>query len=352
MASLTPRIDRLQKNYLINGDMRIAQRGTSFAAIANTAYSLDRWRYAKSGAMVHTVTQDTDVPTLAQAGYLFQNSYRANLTTPDTSIAAGDYCLIQQFVEGYNWAHLAQKPVTLSFWVKATLAGTYCVSIRSSGTDRSFVAQYTIDTTNTWERKVIQIEASPSSGTWNYTNGIGANISWAVAVGSTYHTTAGSWQSGDFFGTSSQVNGTNTGATDFRLTGIMLSEGHLTDPEFSTFGKDFQAETKACQRYYEKSYDLTTNPGTVTAAGGWLFSGPVSAPRRISTPMKVRKRVAPAVVFYSTATGATGVVNRDSSGDTAININVSGETHIGYEVSSFPAGEVRSYVQWTADSEL
>lgn len=352
MASNTPRIDRIQKNYLINADMRIAQRGTSFTSIADSTYNLDRFTYFKTGAMVHNLTQDTDVPTLAQAEYLFQNSLRLNLTTPDTSIAAGDRIEISQIVEGYNWANLAQKDFTLSFWVKATLTGTYCVYFRNSGADRSYIAEYTINATDTWERKTLNISASTAAGTWNYTNGIGLRIGWVLAAGTTFQTTANAWQTGNFLATPNQVNGVNTGATDFRITGVMLCEGSLVDPEFSLFGKDLEAEVTACQRYYEKSYDLTTNPGAVTSTGAWLYSGPVSVPRRISTPMKVRKRTSPTVVFYSTATGASGVVSRDSSGDTAINFNVAGETHIGFEISSFPAGEVRSYCQWTADAEL
>ncbi|HBI01814.1 MAG TPA: hypothetical protein DDY18_09360 [Flavobacterium sp.] len=88
------------KNYLINGDMVIAQRGTTFNSIVNTQYAMDRYQYSKVGAMVHNLTQDTDVPTLAQAGYLFKYSLRLNLTTPDTSIAAGDITTIRQYVEG------------------------------------------------------------------------------------------------------------------------------------------------------------------------------------------------------------------------------------------------------------
>lgn len=222
MASLTPRIDRLQKNYLINGDMRIAQRGTSFTSIASGAYSLDRFVYGKTGAMVHNITQDTDVPTKAQAGYLFQNSLRMTLTTPDTAIAAGDFTVLVQKVEGYNWANLAQKECTLSFWVKATLAGVYSVGLRNSGADQCYVATYTINAANTWEKKVINIAASPSVGTWNYANGTGLEINWVLAAGTTYQTnTLNAWQSGLSVAGTSQVNGVNTGATgQIQVTGV------------------------------------------------------------------------------------------------------------------------------------
>lgn len=280
------------KNYIINGDMRIAQRGTSFPAIADGTYSLDRWNYGKAGAMVHTISQDTDVPTVAQAGVLFQNSLRLNLTTPDTAIAAGEAVGIQQLIEGFNWADLAQKTFTLSFWVKATLPGIYCVSLRNTGLDRSYIAEYTINTTNTWEYKSITVSPSPSAGTWNYTNGLGVRVQWTLAAGSSFQTSANAWQTGSFTATANQVNGVNTGATDFRITGVMLNLGANAAP-FRLFGNDIEGELAACQRYYEKSYDLATAPGT--NMGGGVTSGMVgwgvSNITYMFIPYKVRKRV-------------------------------------------------------------
>ena len=304
----TPEFDLREnygKNYIINGDMRISQRGTSFAAIANQAYSLDRWKYQKVGAMVHTATQDTDVPTLAQAGYLFQNSLRLNLTTPDTAIAAGDFCELSQLIEGYNWTNLAQKPFTLSFWVKATLTGTYCVSFRNGAGDRSYIAEYTISASNTWEKKTITVSASPSAGTWNYTNGLGLVVSFALASGTTFHTTANAWQTGVFISTVNQVNGVNTGATDFRIVGVQLNEGYEELP-FRLFGGDREAEIQACQRYYEKSYNIDVNPGTIVLQGS--RGTDVSGQAALQGSYVTRKRTSPTHTFWNPDTGTQGEV--------------------------------------------
>lgn len=271
------------KNYLMNGDMNIAQRGNSFPAIANGTYSLDRWVYYKVGAMVHTLTQDTDVPTLAQAGYLFPASLRLNLTTPDTSIAAGDIVVYSQTIEGYNFYKIAQKPMTLSFWVKATTAGIYCASFTNSGADRSYVAEYTVNSSNTWEYKSIVVPASPSGGTWNYNNGAGLTVRFALAAGTTYQTTAGSWQTGNFAATSNQVNGVNTGATDFRITGVMLNEGPVAAP-FSLFAKGYTAEHIACQRYYELGHFKH-------------FFGGTTGSKAITHSYRVPKRATPTLAF-------------------------------------------------------
>jgi hypothetical protein len=353
MASNTPRIDRLQKNYIINGDMRISQRGTSFTSIADSTYNLDRYVYFKTGAMVHNLTQDTDVPTLAESDYLFQNSLRLNLTTPDTSIASTDRVEISQIVEGYNWANLAQKDFTLSFWVKATLTGTYCVYFRNSGADRSYIAEYTINASNTWERKTIHISASPSAGTWNYLNGIGIRIGWTLAAGSNFHTTPNAWQTGNFLATANQVNGVNTGATDFRLVGVMLCEGHLDDPEFNTFGKDFLAEVQACQRYFEKSYELTQALGAnpTDPANTTRFSLPSSQAVRTPNPFKVSKRASPSITVYSAANGSSGQVDINNVGQ-AVGAISPQQNGFWAETTSAATGSITFGYQWTAQSEL
>ena len=238
------------KNYLINAHMRLSPRGSSFVSPLDGAYSLDRWRYGKASTATHTISQDTDVPTFAQSGYQFTNSLRMNLTSADTSIAAGDIVVLSQYVEGNNFVAISQKPCFLSFWVKATLTGTYCVALRNSGRDRSYIAEYVINSSNTWEFKTISIPSSPSGGTWNYGEGVGVEVNWTLAAGTTFQTTAGSWQTGNFVGTSNQVNGVNTGATDFRITGTMLNEGIVASP-FRLFSDGYVDEYLACQRYYE-----------------------------------------------------------------------------------------------------
>lgn len=358
--ALVKEIKDTRKNYFINSDMQTAQRGTSFSAIANGAYSLDRYQYEKSGAMVHTVTQDTDVPTVAQASYTFQNSMRLNLTTPDTSIAAGEYTFFGQKIEGYNFVSFAQKVFIVSFWVKATLAGTYCVAARNGAQNLSYIAEYTINAANTWERKTVTIAASPAAGTWNYTTGTGIHITWALAVGTTFQTTAGTWQSGNFLGTSNQVNGVNTGATDFRVTGVQVNEGSASAP-YSLFGEDVEGEVMACQRYYEKSYDLTVNPATNTIVGShwWSSHATDGGGDNIFTsiPYKTSKRVAGHTVFLYdivgninrfSVTNGGGARTDNQSNIAGANPGVrSTEIQVVMAVNNFSAG-----FHYTADSEL
>jgi hypothetical protein len=362
--SLTPRLDKLEKNYIINGDMRISQRYVTAAAVAvaNNTYTLDRWNYNKISTAVHTITQDTDVPTPAQVesatgeAYLFQNSMRLNLTTPDTSIAAGDVVNIRQFIEGYNWAKISQKPFTLSFWVKATTAGTYCVSLTNSGFNRSYVSEYTINATNTWEHKTINVDAAPLDGTWNYSTGIGLRVAWTLASGTDFQTTPNTWQTGGFFSTSNQVNGVNTGATDFRITGVMIVEGTHDQPAFTTFGKTFEEELIACQRYYEKSYDLGASAGAFPTYAGSHTWHAVGATNRPFTTLyfKVEKRVIPTITLYNPNDGNTVNPIWDTQNSTNHGIASGGVSTKNYWLtpSGTPANNGSLYTNWAVDAEL
>ncbi len=291
----------LSKNYLMNADMSLSQRGSSFAAITSGAYCLDRYRYSKVGTMVHTVSRDSDVPSFQDAGRLLSNSLRFNLTTPDTTIGATDYARIQQKIEGYIFAPIAQKDFTLSFWVKATLSGTYCVAFRNNGADYSYVSEYSINTPNTWEYKTVTVSASPSLGGWNYTNLVGLEVDWIIAAGSSLQTAPNVWTSGNFMATANQVNGTNTGATDFRIAGVMLNEGRVAAP-FKLFGESFNEELQACQRYLEKSYAVNDWPvAGVTNRLGWsaqttqaIGTGQMD----MTVKFSVEKRAVPTITLY------------------------------------------------------
>lgn len=246
-----------QKNAIINGDFDIWQRGTSFAAIVNNALCADMWKYFKAGAVVHTVSRSTDVPTVAQSGKLSNYSLLADVTTADASMAATDYCVIAQLIEGFNWKNFAQKIVTLSFWVKSTKTGTFSIAFRNSGFDMSYVTTYTVDVSDTWEKKTITFPASPSAGTWDYTNGIGLRIYWTLSAGSdVFNSAPGTWNASGF-ADPNQVNATDSVNNNFYLSQVQLEVGGMaTDFEI----RSFQEEVKLCQRYYWKTFPLDVAP--------------------------------------------------------------------------------------------
>lgn len=233
------------RNKIINGKMEISQRGTSFPAIANGAYSLGRWMWGFVSTGAVTITQQGDAPSDNE----FQFSLRAAVTAADTSSSAGKIARIIQRIEGFQIRDLIGRTFTISFRVRSSKTGVHCVALGNSGADRSYVAEYTINSANTWETKTITVTGGlPTAGTWNYLTGIGLEVNWTLACGTTFHTTAGTWQAGAFRATANQVNCLDTVGNIFAITGVQLEVGEVATPfEHRPYG----VELSLCQRYYQ-----------------------------------------------------------------------------------------------------
>lgn len=250
------------RNKLLNGKMGIAQRGTSVAVASGTVtYLLDRWfaYHASDGAV--TVSQQADAPSNNE----FQNSLRVAVTTADTAIAAGQNASIDQRIEGYNARDLIGRTFTISFWVRSSKTGIHCVALRNGG-DRCYIAEYSINTANTWEYKTLTVVGGlPTAGTWNWTNGSGLDVAFVLASGSNFYTTAGAWKTGSYIATSKQVNCLDTIGNVFAITGVQLEVGSIATP-FEH--RPYSLELALCQRYYQNIGNglVGNTEGTTSAA--------------------------------------------------------------------------------------
>lgn len=237
------------RNLIINGEMKVSQRGTSFAALANNAYSTDRWLYYEIGDSVITASQATDTPTNN-----FKNSLKADVTTADASVAAGDLSCFLQKIEGLNcsalgWGTAQAKSVTLSFWVKSPKTGTHSIALKNSAGDRSYVAEYTIDSADTWEQQSITV-AGDTSGTWLTTTGIGLQVVICLMAGTDFTKSAGSWGAGNDYGSDNQVNCVDNTSNDFYFTGVQLEIGSAATPFEHELS--YTETLQKCQRYFTK----------------------------------------------------------------------------------------------------
>lgn len=283
------------RNRIINGDMRIDQRAA--VTTTNSSYTVDRWQLGIVSTGAVQSAQSNDGP----AG--FPNSLLFDVTTADTSIAAGEYGVLTQYIEGLNasdlaWGTASAQTVTLSFWVKSTTTGTYCLSLRNQANSRSYVATYSVASANTWEYKTVAVPGD-TSGTWLTTNSTGISIAFCFAVGSTFQTTAGAWQAGNFLGSSAQVNLLASTANEVRITGVQLEPGTVATPfERRSFGQ----ELALCQRYYD-----TVSGGKLNATRG--FQSDVSV--RLNVFFQQSMRAAPVVALL----GASGWSVGPTAGD-------------------------------------
>jgi hypothetical protein len=250
------------KNRIINGAMTIDQRnaGASVTAV-NGAYNLDRWIASSSNSSVFSVQQSTTAP----AG--FNNSILIT-SLASTAIAAGSFYSIQQIIEGYNIADLGfgtanAKTVTLSFWVRSSLTGTFSGCIQNGNVDRSYPFTYTISAANTWEQKSVTIPGD-TTGTWNTINNAGIYVLFSLGVGSDRQGTANIWNNANDRAVAGETPLVSTNGATFYITGVQLEVGTAAT-NFDV--RSITTELQLCQRYFQKSYNLETKPATSLSGG-------------------------------------------------------------------------------------
>ncbi len=261
------------RNLIINGAMQVAQRGTSVASITSSGlWTTDRWKTSLVTLGTWTMSQENDAPT----GSGFRNSTKLLCTTADASPAAGDVFSLRQIIEGQNLQHIkkgtaAAEQLTISFWVKSNVTGTYIVSLYDADNTRLTGKSYTISTSATWEKKTLTF-AADTTGAFDNDNAGSLFIDFGLAAGSNY--TSGTLQSSwttsvdaNFF--VGQVNLASATNNYWQITGVQLEVGDTATPfEFKPFAQDL----RECQRYFEASWYSNVNSTRVNSEQSVSFS--------------------------------------------------------------------------------
>ena len=241
-----------RRNLIINGAMQVAQRGTSFTGVGGSSvqYTLDKWAVREATDAVVDVSQAADSPSTD----LFKYCLKLDVTTADTSIAAGQVCTVQHRMEaqdlvlaGFGTANA--KQLTISFWHKHTKTGTYSVGFTNHNGTRGYPAEYTQSVSDTWEKSTVTFTAD-TTGTWATDNTLGMIVYFSVAAGTDFHATVDTWTGANDFASANQVNALDSTSNSFRLTGVQLEVGSVATPfEHRSYGE----ELALCQRYYFKA---------------------------------------------------------------------------------------------------
>lgn len=198
--------------------------GTSIALPAGSnTQVLSNCKVQSSGTAAVTFGKVASAPTSAQSGIYSASCFGMTVTTAQASILSGSYVFQRWVIDGFNYAKIDGQAFTISFWVYATVTGVYCVSPQGGG--NYYVAEYTVNASNTWEYKTITIPAAPTTGSWNYTTGEGLVIYVAIATGASYQGTAGSWGAVQKMATSNQVNGVSSTSNLFRIEHFRVTPG-------------------------------------------------------------------------------------------------------------------------------
>lgn len=296
VATQAPQIQQVtHENGIVNGALLVWQDGTSFVGLANGTYIADNFKYNKTGSMVHDAVRVAESTSTAAPGMVFDRA-RLTLTTAQASMAAGDYCALRTYIEGYQWRRYMPDQCTLQFLVKLPLAGTYCYSIQNSAQDYSYVGEFAYTTANTDQLITVTVPA-PSAGTWLFDSGIGAQLSIVLASGTTFGNGVVGWQAGNKLATANQVNSLNVATTStYELALIRIDAGPVARP-WSARDIDYGSTFIKCARYYEKHLSTGTAGANTPVVAGYAAAG---VDIHVNIPYAAPKRAAPSASIIGT----------------------------------------------------
>ena len=341
----TPSVSNMAgRNRIINGDMRIDQRnaGASYTQV-NGAYSLDRWAGNSYDGGAATNKFSVQQSTTAPAG--FSNSLLVT-SLAATADSGNDIYNIEQKIEGFNSADFAfgtasAKTITLSFWVRSSLTGTFGGAIKNSARDRAYPFAYTISSANTFEYKTITI-AGDTSGTWvGATNGTGLWLSFGLGVSSNRSNTAGAWAGGDLFSSTGATRVIGTSGATWQVTGVQLEEGSVATPfEHRQYGQ----ELALCQRYYNK-FSL------VTYQRLGIGYADLNSRVQMNTFLPVMLRTTPTATFSSVTVEGTNITSIGSiQGDKNLSYVLNhGSSYASGETWQVYSGSANGYIDFSAE---
>jgi len=313
------------KNRIINGAMVIDQRNAGASTTpSSSTYTLDRWYALFNQASKFSVQQNAGsvAPPIGFTNYLGVTS------TSAYTVGSTDYLGIVQRFEGYNtadlgWGTANAKTVTLSFWVRSSLTGTFGGALINNAGDRSYPFTYTISTANTWTQASVTI-VGETTGTWATTNTTSMQLFFGLGVGSTYSGTAGSWASTLYWSATGATSVVGTNGATFYITGVQLEVGS-TATSFDT--RSYTTELQLCQRYYTFSpYGTTSYPSSGGYARGY-------------SSFKVTMRTTPTIAFVDAGSGGSSISS---------SAYVDGLSNTYGSLTAAAAGTY----SWTANAEL
>lgn len=348
------------RNRLLNPAMQISQQrgNAAYDATNGAGYSIDGWQAQLSATPGGTLRME-HTASVTPGGSPFR--LRATVQATDASIAAGDYYVIAQSVEGtaiadYRFGSASARQLLLRLGVRSSVAGTFGVSLTNSAANRSYVTTITIapGEVDTDAIKTLTI-AGDTAGTWLTTTGIGLTLRICLSGGATFQGSAG-WQAGNILTTSSQTNLMATGSATFSIFDAGLYVDASAAGIFPAWElPDLADEFARCLRYYEKSYQYADVPATISSTGAW------SAPTQngltgacgIDVRYAVRKRATPTVTTYGPGTGTTGRMVDSAATESATTQHFSGESGFrSYNSGTALLADTYATMHWVADARL
>ena len=346
------------KNRIINGAMVIDQRNAGASVTGNDGtFIVDRWKSRAAQSSKFTVQQNAGSVT-PPTGF---TKYLGATSSSAYSVASGDYFWLSQLIEGYNtadlgWGTATAQTVTLSFWVRSSLTGSFGGCLREgNAATAAYLFSYTISSANTWEYKTITIPGA-TIGTWQTTNLASIELVFSLGAGSSVSGTAG-WTASNLFAPTGSTSVVGTNGATWYVTGVQLEKGtQATAFDYRDYGRELQM----CQRYcmawridgVAQQYLAVGQAYNTTTA---IFMVPLPVTPRV-TPTGITTSAAAG--FGSLTSGAGGSTGStliwNASSNMALTMNytaTAGFTTAGFATALYFNGTAGAYI-FTTGSEL
>ena len=351
------------RNRIVNGDMRIDQRnaGASVAWAANTSgYTIDRFKNTQNGSVASTVQRSTTVPT----GYGFTNSLFTTVTTAEPAVATGNKTFGYYYnLEGYNvsdlgWGTASAQTITISFWVRSSVTGTFSFSVNNTAYARNYNTSYAISSANTWEKKTFTIPGDTGATSIDTTNGNAIQLIFDLGFSTTYEgSTANTWLATGAYALSGCTKLSSTLNATWYITGLQLEAGS-TATEFER--RPIGTELDLCQRYFQKTYDVETAQATATNLGVVYVGSTATGVYGLGGVQYVSNmRSIPSIRYWDGAGNenkCSYIVNGSGSTSFVANTNLASAPYNistrGFLVGANITANSGSYIHYTANSEL
>lgn len=340
----------LRVDPVVNPGMNLWQRGTTFTGVTTADMLADQYEIEFTtdvGVMDASQVSPSVADLFTLAGQRINHALRVDVTTIDASIATGEFVTLSQKIEGYRAAPFMHKQFTVSFFARSNLTGQFALAVGNSGDNRNFIKTFSPTTTNVWERFTITVAVQDQTGTWDYQNGIGLNLRWTLAAGTTHNGTDDTWNSTADFAVSGTENFLSSTSNFFELTGVQLDLGPVAKPYR---GIPIEEDIHAAERYFQKSYNIDVNP-TATSALGQVAVIQNGSTHKEHIVLRTPMGAAPTVVAHNPTNTNTAEWEDVGVGGEAVTIVNSGMNGFTVAVTAGTDGlELNGH--WTAEFKL
>ena len=316
----------IPKNLAVNPCFQISQQNGGGLGTASGFYPADQWFMSYTGTFNVAVGNDMNSSN-RDSGSVGLINFQPQAAK--TSLAAADVFGLVTRIEGNRIQSLnlggvgMSKQFLIRFMCITSVEGDYTVAVKRPDNAQCWIGQFHAPAFEDTE-VVLAVPPTITNGAWKNDNSLGMEVWITLACGTTSKAPNTGWQMGNFMACPTQANLFLNGSPDyFNIHDFAI----YADPKETGIAPpfvvpDYDDSLRDCMRYFEKSYNQETTPGTITDIGTitWQAATATTSPFQSNATFQVPKRVAPTMTFYNPVSGVVASVrNVTQSANVAVN---------------------------------